>query len=268
MSDYLAAFSLGAWKTVESGYYECEVGAVSAKRFRPRRAISLKEGVIHTLKCGKNPIIAEIKVASPSGRPLRENVDALSVASAMKNGGAAGVSVITEPKWFKGSLNTLQILQRRISIPLLMKDFIVSRVQVDAAYRAGADAVLLIEAIFDNGYSDAGLREMIDYAHSLGLEVLLEAHTEDEFRNAVSSKADLIGINNRDLRTLNVDLHVAERLLRKYPTPNRLTVAESGISSPSHVRRLKAFGAKAFLVGSAVMSARSVEEKVRSLVEA
>lgn len=266
MSDYLAVFASEAWRTVESGYYE--VGAASAKRPRPRRPISLKESVIHALKRDKNPIITEFKVASPSGRPLRGNVDALSVASDMKNGGASGISVITEPKRFKGSLKTLQLLQRRVPIPLLMKDFIVSRVQVDAAYRAGADAVLLIEAMFDNGYCDGGLREMIDYAHSLGLEVLLEAHTEDEFRNAVGSKADLIGINNRDLKTLNVDLRVAERLLRKYPAPNRLTVAESGISTPSHVRRLKALGAKAFLVGSAVMSARSVEEKVRALVEA
>jgi indole-3-glycerol phosphate synthase len=122
--------------------------------------------------------------------------------------------------------------------------------------------------MFENGYCETGVEEMVDYAHSLGLEVLLEAHSEHEFRNAVSSKADLIGINNRDLKTLHVDLTVTERLLRKYSTLPRLIVSESGISSPNHVRWLKALGVQAFLVGSAVMSAPNVEEKVRSLVEA
>ena len=266
MNDYLDFFASEAWKTVESGYYETGVEAVNSSK--PLKSFSLKGSVVDALKRGKNSIIAEIKVASPTGRVLRGEVDVISVASAMKNGGASGISVITEPKFFNGSLATLQTIRRCISLPLMMKDFIVSRLQIEAAYQTGADAVLLIEAMFENGYCETGVEEMIEYAHSLGLEVLLEAHSEHEFRNAVSSKADLIGINNRDLKTLHVDLKVTERLLRKYSTLPRLIVSESGISSPNHVRWLKSLGVQAFLVGSAVMSAPSVEEKVRSLVEA
>lgn len=149
-----------------------------------------------------------------------------------------------------------------------MKDFIISQVQVDAAHRIGASAILLIHALFERKYCAISLDEMIKYAHSYDIEVLLEAHTEDEFQRAVTSDADLIGINNRDLRTLTVDLRVTENILRKHGQNDHVIVSESGIESAKDVRFLRSAGAKALLVGSSVMTAQNIEEKVRELVEA
>ena len=149
-----------------------------------------------------------------------------------------------------------------------MKDFIISHIQIDIAHQLGADAVLLIQSLFDRGYCNLGLDEMITYAHSRNIEVLLETHTDDEFSRALTSQADLVGINNRDLKTLDVDLNTTHRLLKKNASDGRIIVSESGIKSPENIRSLRMSGATAFLVGSAVMSSRDIEGKVRQLVEA
>jgi indole-3-glycerol phosphate synthase len=220
------------------------------------------------LRCDRNPVITEVKLASPSRNTIRENIDTVEVASAMLRGGAVGISVLTEPKHFKGSLERFFRIRESINAPLLMKDFIVNRVQIDAASRFGADAILLIQAFFDRNYCDSSLNEMIEYAHSFRLEVLLETHDEDEFRKAIITDADLIGINNRDLRTLATDLNVTQEILKKNVNCSRVIVSESGIESPEDLRFLRTAGAHAFLVGTAVMSANNIEEKVRELTEA
>jgi indole-3-glycerol phosphate synthase len=132
----------------------------------------------------------------------------------------------------------------------------------------GANAVLLIKALFDRGYSDRTLDEMIAGAHVLGLEVLLEAHTATEFSSAVKTGADLVGINNRNLGTLKVDLNVTKKILSKNGPKGKLVISESGINTPTDIRFLRESGARAFLIGLAIMSADNVEEKVREFVNA
>jgi indole-3-glycerol phosphate synthase len=155
-----------------------------------------------------------------------------------------------------------------VKLPILMKDIILSPAQLDAASKLGANAALLIEALFDRGYCECDLDDMIATAHSKGLEVLLETHTEAEFRSAVSTHADLIGINNRNLATLKVDLNVTKRILERNNAEGKLIVSESGINTPNDLRFLRECGAHAFLIGSAVMLADNVEEKVKEFVSA
>jgi indole-3-glycerol phosphate synthase len=129
------------------------------------------------------------------------------------------------------------------------------------------NAILLIQAIFDKGYCEKDAESMIDHSHSKGLEVLLEVHTEGEFLSALKTGADMIGINNRDLKTLEVDLKVTKRILTGHRAQGKVIVSESGINSPSDIRFLRRSGAQAFLVGTAIMKARNVKEKVKELVE-
>ena len=257
MSDFLDILAKEAKRTVESGYYK--IGATK------HRECSLKENIV---KCKKIPVIAEIKLSSPSRNIVNDEVDVMNVASAMKRGGGIGISILTEPKHFNGSLHDFKAIRNNLSIPLLMKDFIIDQVQIEAASEIGANAILFIQALFDRSYCDISLDEMIAYAHSNNIEVLLEAHTEDEFQRSIMSDADLIGINNRDLKTLAVDLRTTEQILMKHNNPGKMIVSESGIKSPEQIRFLKKAGAKAFLVGTAVMSAQNIEDKVKELVEA
>jgi len=256
MADFLDILGRDANETVRMGYYK-------AAKEATRSALSLKEAV---LKCRGSPVIAEIKVASPSSGAIRENVDVKKVALAMEKGGAIGISVLTEPKHFRGSLEAFVKVRNHVRLPLLMKDIIVSKAQIDAAAKMGANAILLIEPLFKRGYCECGTYDMIDYAHSHGIEVLLEAHTEEEFLSALETEADLIGINNRDLKTLKVDLETTRRILAKSQNKEKLIVSESGIQTSVDIRFLHECGANAFLVGSSIMKAENIEEKVRELV--
>ena len=186
----------------------------------------------------------------------------------MQRGGATALSVLTEPKQFNGSLEALAQARKAVKLPILMKDIILSPIQIQAASKMGANAVLLIKALFDRGYCDRSLDEMIAGAHMLGLEVLLETHTESEFCSAVKTDADLIGINNRNLATLKVDLNVTKKILSKNDPNGKLVVSESGINTPADIRFLRESGARAFLIGSAIMSADNIEQKVKEFVNA
>jgi indole-3-glycerol phosphate synthase len=186
----------------------------------------------------------------------------------MERGGAAGISVLTEPVHFGGSLSYLAKTRPTVNLPILMKDIIVSPIQLEAAKRGGANAVLLIQALFDRGYCDSDVATMIKEAHKLNLEVLLEVHTKEEFNRAQKTSADLVGINNRDLATLTVDLNVTRNILQDEIKEGRIVVSESGINSVADVRFLRKCGAKAFLVGSAVMLADDVEAKVKEFTQA
>lgn len=218
------------------------------------------------LSCDKNPIIAEIKLSSPLRNTSIEHTDVVYIASAMEKGNAVGISILTEPNHFKGSLDNFMLVRKNSSLPLIMKDFIISRVQIDAASKIGADAILLIQALFDREYCDVDLKEMIQYAHSYDIEVLLETHNEGEFQRALNTRAELIGINNRDLRNLSVDLNITKEILRKGYVQDRLVVTESGIAHPAHIKFLKDAGASAFLVGTAIMSANNIEDKLKELM--
>jgi indole-3-glycerol phosphate synthase len=258
MADFLDVLAQSAKDTVNSGYYEALQETITSQ-------ISLKEAILKTKNA---PVITEIKAASPSAGTIRKNVNVGGIAESMEKGGAVGLSVLTEPKHFKGSLRSLVEARKAVQLPILMKDIILSSVQLEAAAKAGANVVLLIEALFDRGYCEYRLHEMIARAHSEGLEVLLEAHTADEFRSAVRTHADLVGINNRALATLKVDLNVTKGILERNDAEGKIVVSESGIKTVADLRFLRECGAHAFLIGSAVMLADDVEGKVREFVSA
>jgi indole-3-glycerol phosphate synthase len=258
MSDFLDRLAFDAKETIQSGYYQNTKTA-------PAKCASLKQAI---LNCKFNPLITEIKAASPSAGTIRKNINPSEVAKAMEKGGAVGISVLTEPKHFKGSLNTLVETRMAVGLPILMKDIILSPVQLEAASQIGANAVLLIAALFDRGYSEKSLGEMISLAHSKGLEVLLETHSAKEFVNATLTDADMVGINNRNLATLQVDLNTTRQILQKTKPNSKLVVSESGVCTLADVQFLRVCGACAFLVGSAIMLTDNIEEKVRELVNA
>ncbi|MEM1547156.1 MAG: indole-3-glycerol-phosphate synthase [Candidatus Methanomethylicia archaeon] len=259
MTDFLDILVRNAKRTVKSGYYE-------DKCIRnTRKELSLKESIE---KHKYVSIIAEVKPFSPSIGILRRISSIKDIVKAMERGGATGISIITEPIHFKGSLKTLREACNYANIPVLMKDIIVDPIQIETASKNGANAVLLIYSIFRRRYIDYKIEDMIDYAHSMGLEVLLETCDVDEFRSALESNADLIGINNRDLTTLKVDLNITRKILEKMNPYDRIIVSESGIKKPEDIRFLYPYGVKAFLIGSAIMLAENIESKIREFMYA
>jgi indole-3-glycerol phosphate synthase len=256
MSDYLDVLARVAQITIDSEYYDA-VKPADSMHFSLRKTIA---------DCSSIAVIAEIKSASPSAGVIRENVKPAEIAKAMQRGGAAAISVLTEPKQFNGSLEALAQARKAVKLPILMKDIILSPIQIQAASKIGANAVLLIKALFDRGYCDRSLDEMIAGAHLLGLEVLLETHTEAEFCSAVKTGADLIGINNRNLGTLKVDLNVTKRILSKNDSNGKLVITESGINTLADILSLRRTGARAFLIGSAIMASDNIEQKVKEFV--
>jgi len=195
-------------------------------------------------------VIAEVKRQSPSKGVIREDFDAVEIARAYAASGAACISVLTDSRFFGGSLETLEKIRAAVDCPLLRKDFVVDRDQIAEARLAGADAVLLIVSALAQNELEA----LHDYAKGLGLDVLVEVHDQAEFERALAIGADLIGVNNRDLKTFDVDLAVTERIAARVPADRDiLLVAESGIGSLTDVRRLEKAGARAFLVGESLM---------------
>jgi indole-3-glycerol phosphate synthase len=258
MPDFLDALARSANETINSGYYDAVNAAVPFN-------VSLKKAI---LEAENAPVITEIKAASPSAGTIRKNLNASLIAESMEKGGAVGLSVLTEPKHFHGSLHSIIEVRKTVKLPILMKDIILSPVQLEAASKAGANVALLIEGLFDRGYCECSIQEMIARAHSKGLEVLLEAHTADEFRSAVRTHADLVGINNRNLATLSVNLNVTKEILERNRVEGKVVVSESGINTAADLRFLHKCGAQAFLIGSAIMSVDNVQEKVREFVSA
>jgi indole-3-glycerol phosphate synthase len=195
-------------------------------------------------------IVAEMKRRSPSGGALREALDCAAVARAYADAGAAALSVLTDGPSFGGSLDDLVAARAAASLPVLRKDFVVDPLQVAEARAAGADAVLLIVAVL----GPAGVDECLEAAARCGVAALVEAHEAEEVAIAVAADAGLIGINNRDLRTLRTDLGTFARLRALVPD-DRVCVAESGVASAADAARLVAEGADAVLCGEALMRA-------------
>ena len=195
-------------------------------------------------------VIAECKRRSPSKGLLCEDYDPVRIARSYEQAGAAAISVLTEPTFFDGALSHLEAVRATVGIPLLRKDFIVDRYQVLEARAAGADAILLIVAALDH----ASLVSLRREAESLELDALVEVHDGDELDRAIAAGADVIGVNNRNLRTLEVDLEASDRLAARMPA-HVVAVAESGLRSREDIDRLAARGYHAFLVGEQLMTA-------------
>lgn len=206
-------------------------------------------------------LIAEIKKASPTRGNLREDLDPIGLATLYEQTGARALSILTDERYFKGSLVDLSEVRRNTNLPCLRKEFIIDDYQIWEARAAGADAVLLIVRIL----SDKQLRDYIDLAQQLGMAVLVETHTEQEIERAIKAGAHIIGINNRDLETFTVDINTTLRLKRLVPGGHVL-VSESGISSRKHVQQLEDGGVDAILVGEALVTSNDIAAKVRELL--
>jgi indole-3-glycerol phosphate synthase len=220
---------------------------------RARAAAEPTRGFRDALARGPRPrIVAEIKRRSPSRGEIRADFDPAACAKAYADPGAAAISVLTDARYFGGHLEHLALVRRSAGLPILRKDFVVDAYQVDEARLAGADAVLLIAAAFAPDARAGELARLRERAQGLGLDALVEVHDASELAAALAAGADLVGVNNRDLRTFRVDLATTERLAGELPE-GVLLVAESGIHGPEDIARLEAAGADAFLVGEALM---------------
>jgi indole-3-glycerol phosphate synthase len=205
-------------------------------------------------------LIAEVKKASPSRGVLKADLDPVAMATAYVRGGADALSIVTDEKYFQGSLATLEAVRAAVAAPLLRKDFTLDEYQLWEARAAGADAVLLIVAILEPPL----LRDLIKAAKGVGLSALVECHTAPELEVALGAGARVLGINNRDLRTFETRLETTLDLLPSIP-PGLIVVSESGFFTGDDVRRVAAAGAHAVLVGEGLVRAADVGAKIREL---
>ena len=211
-------------------------------------------------------LITEVKFSSPALGNIRKIADPVEIALKMSNGGAAALSVLTQPYMFDGSPEFFMKVRKMVKVPMLMKDITVDTIQIDAAKKIGADYFLLILSIFDKGLVN-DIDSMIDYGHDLGLKVLIEAHTKQEFENSCNTSADIIGINNRNLDTMKIDLSTTKEILHN-TKKTKLVISESGISTSDDIRFLHKCGADAYLVGSSIMKTDDIQQTVQNLVSA
>ena len=235
--------------------------AVADARERSGRPLPADPGAVRPFP--RDGLIAEVKRRSPSKGAINPGLEPAALARAYEKGGAAAVSVLTHGKGFDGSLEDLAAARGAVALPILRKDFIVTELQVRETRARGADAMLLIAAAAEG----ALLRDLRLLARELGLSVLFEVHRESELDVAARCEPDLLGVNARDLRTLDVDRGAFQRIV---PLARGIAplVAESGVKTPADARRYRALGASMLLVGEALSSAQDPEAAVRGLVQA
>ena len=225
--------------------------------------INLQESIKNSSNA---PLITEIKFSSPAEGDRRRISDPLQIAESMISGGAQAISVLTQPHLFNGSPEYFIKIRKNVKVPLLMKDVMIDKTQIDAAKKMGADYFLLIQALFDKGFVN-DIDELINYGHKNGLKILLESHTKTEFENALKTDADIIGINNRNLDTLEINLETTKQLLENFDK-SKIILSESGIESSDDIRFLHNSGADAFLIGTSIMKSPDIQKTVSELVNA
>lgn len=254
MKDMLEKLANNSQKAINDGTYE-----INYKNSKSEKDL------IKQIRSNEHAsLITEVKFSSPSLGNIREVSDPVMIAKQMVDGGAVGLSVLTQPYLFNGSPDYFTKIRKSVKVPLLMKDIVVDKSQIDAAEKLGADMVLLIQAIFDKKFAK-DIDEFVSYAHKKKLLVLLESHTKKEFFDSAKTKADILGINNRNLDTLEINLETTKSIL-KDRDEERVIISESGVESPKDIQFLKKCGADAFLVGSSIMKSKNIKGLVSELV--
>lgn len=206
-------------------------------------------------------LIAELKKASPSRGIIRGEFNPTKIALTYQANGASALSVLTDERFFAGSLEILKEVKERVTLPILRKDFIIDEYQIYESLYYGADAILLIANIL----REEELKRFYETAKGLGMDVLVEVHNEEDLTKALNSGATIIGINNRDLNTFKVDISITQRLIRLIPE-NKVRVSESGIKTYENVMFLRSLGVNAVLIGETFMEADDIASKVREVM--
>jgi indole-3-glycerol phosphate synthase len=262
MSDTLARITADKRRLVESRKAMRPLGEVEAVARKASPPRGFADRLARTAAAGRYGLIAEIKKASPSKGLIRADFDPIALAMAYREGGASCISVVTDEPYFQGRDEYLRAARAAVDLPVLRKDFMIDPYQIAESRALGADCVLLIMAAL----SDDMAAELHAAASKWGMDVLVEVHDEAELERALALPARLLGINNRNLKTLAVDLAVTERLAPRVPK-DRLLVAESGLGSPADLARLHRVGAAIFLIGESLMREPDVAAATRRLLE-
>jgi indole-3-glycerol phosphate synthase len=207
-------------------------------------------------------LIAEIKKASPSEGILRDNFQPLRLAALLEYGGAAALSVLTETRFFKGRASYLKTMRQVTQIPILRKDFILDEYQIYESKLLEADAILLIASLL----TDEELGQLLNRVKTLGMQALVEVHAEEDLKKAVKAGAEILGVNNRNLQTFEVDVSRAERLLNHIPKQTTVVI-ESGFKNHDELLRYKSLGVSAFLVGTSLMKTQDIAAKMQKLLK-
>ena len=254
MKNILEKLANNSRKAIDNGVYEISETLSNSKS-------DLGETI---MKSQHAPLITEVKFSSPALGNIRKVSDPVSIALQMVNGGASALSVLTQPFLFDGSPELFMKVRKVVEIPMLMKDITIDKIQIDAAKKMGADYFLLIQSLFDKKMVSE-MDELIEYGHKNGVKVLVEAHTSKEFENACKTNADIVGINNRNLDTLKIDLNTTKNILEE-SNSSKIIISESGIESKDNIRFLHKCGVKGYLIGTAIMKNDDIEQTVRGLV--
>ena len=240
---------------IDKGYYD-----ITEKV--ERRNTSLKDVLLS--KKENYPIINEIKFSSPSLGEINSNSNSQKeILTKMEVNGSSAISVLTQPLYFDGSLENLKIVRQNTELPILMKDIIIDEKQIESGFDLGADVILLIETLFIDNYSK--LEQLIKCAKKMGLEILLEVNSKQEFDKAITRDVDILGINNRDLNTLQLDMQTTNRILGKEFKTDKPIISESGILTSEDIKMIGKSGVNGFLVGTSIMKSDNIENKVKEL---
>ncbi|MCD8327766.1 MAG: indole-3-glycerol phosphate synthase TrpC [Ruminococcus sp.] len=254
--DEIVKVRLGQLEREKSKISESEIKALAERSTKPIYDLT------KSLKSDRLRLICEVKKASPSKGLIAANFDPLSTARQYEAAGAAAISCLTEEHYFQGSNEYLSEIAKCVKIPVLRKDFIVDEYQIYHARALGASAVLLIAAVLD----DEKLREYLNITHSLGMKALLEVHDESELERALSLDAEIIGVNNRNLKTFEVTLDTTKALMSKIGS-DKVRVSESGIKTNEDMRSLRSYGADAVLIGETLMRSGDIGSTFKALTE-
>ena len=261
---FLYRLADNSYRALDDGAYDLNTSDIKSHDI-----LDLRKRII---SCPYVPIIGEIKYSSPShGVLLDEKFSPSYLAETMTESGAIAISVLTQPYEFHGSIYHISAIRHKINAPILMKDIVVSDVQINTARKIGADSILFIKSVFDNNLAEGDLENYFDCANRIGLKAVVEVHTEMEFSEAlklVEGSKNILGINNRNLDTLEVDTSVTTEILTKQSKGKSVVISESGISDSQTIRELRKVGADGFLVGTSLVQSSDIGHKLGELTQA